>query len=313
MLIAACQQTASVAAPPAAPQRPVDAPPPTYHPSCPVDPSQWLRVERGTAPIVVTATHSGSERPPGCDPGTDVVHEVAERACPDELDALCESGPCVAGGPDGFSRDLVLAFVEELAACLGERPSLVLTEVRRSVIDPNRDAVDGSGAACAFDDPAALAHWEAFHAAVEEQVAAAIADSDERALVLDLHTYSSRAAAPPPALVLGAGLPFGRTLPHRAAADETLAEIFGVDGLRAQLLASMASIDAAAAVYPVAVDAASDELFNGRYLVHRYARLTGPAGPVVDALQVEVSRGLCEHTAAASRALAEAVCATIAP
>lgn len=249
----------------------------------------------------------------GCDPGSDVVREVGERACPDELDALCVSGPCVAGGPDAYSRDLVFAFVAELARCLGERPSFVLTEVRRSVIDPNRDAYDASGEACAFDDPAALAHWQAFHGVVEELAAEAIAQGGARALVLDLHTYRSRAGAPPPAVVLGAGLPFGATLPHRAAADATLDEVFGDDGLRARLLESLTSIDPAVAVFPVAVDAASEALFNGRYLVHRYARLTGPEGPVIDALQLEVSLGVCEHTDEASRALAEAVCASIAP
>lgn len=297
---------------PAASERPVDAtplPPPT----CPVDPSQWLWVERGTAPFIVTAAHSGSDRPTGCDPGSDVEREVGERACRDELDALCVSGPCVAGGPDAYSRDLVFAFVDELASCLGARPSLVLTEVRRSVIDANRDAYDASGEPCAFDDPAALPHWEAFHAAIEELVAEAVAYNDARALVLDLHTYRSRAAAPPPAVVLGAGLPFGVTLPHRAAADGTLDAIFGDAGLRRRLLESLAPIDPAVAVYPAAVDAASEELFNGRYLVHRYARLAGPDGPVIDALQIEVSLGVCEHTAEASRALAEAVCASIAP
>jgi hypothetical protein len=278
---------------------------------CPIDPGAHVTVEEGEVPLVIVSTHAGGVRPLGCDLGDGALRAIAPRGCTADLDESCRSGPCRAGGPDKNAHELTLALVEELGRCLGGRPSLVLAEVERNVVDMNRDARDPGDPRCAFDDGAVLPYWEAFHHAVEERIKDVVKRGGERALLIDLHTYNSLPAAPPPAIMLGAGEPFGSTLPHLAEDDPTLAIIFGQGGLRRRLMSALSSF-ADLTVAPPSVDAPLTGLFKGRYVVHRYARRLGTevdaAGPAVDALQIEVSSKVRDAVAPAAAALATAVC-----
>jgi hypothetical protein len=285
---------------------------------CPADPAALVVSEAGEVPLVITSTHAGLSSGTGCDPGDDVPRPLAERVCDAGLDEVCQSGPCRSGGPDGKAREITFAVVDELAKCLGGRPALVLSDLERSFVDMNRDAYDAGGARCSLDDAAALPYWEAFHRAIEARVAEAVEQGGSRALLVDLHTYNSLPDAPPPAVMVGAGEPFGLTVPHLVEDDPALELIFGPDGLRTHLLDRMRRIGGNdAQVFPLAKDAPLDGLFKGRYVVHRYSRRTGSevdeAGPAVDSIQIEVSSGLRDDPSAAAHAVAKALCDSLGP
>ena len=293
---------------------------------CPVDADGAVTAAAGDAPVVVVASHAGLMHPQGCDPGTADVHDVGVRTCTPDLDA-CASGPCRAAGADRFSRELATALVDELTTCLHRRPSFVVAETARAHVDMNRDVTDPLGPRCAYDDPAALPLWQAFHGAVEDLVDDAARVAPHHALLVDVHTNGGIPAAPAPAVMLGAGLPFGATLPHRRDVDPTLSSVFSPAGLRARLLQRLAptstttSTNGPVQVFPVDVDGASDALFNGRTIVHRYsstrslhdlgAAAVVDAPAVVDALQLEVSSGLREDPASVAAVVADALCATL--
>lgn len=294
---------------------------------CPIEPDSLVLLDVGDIPLVLTSTHAGETVPLGCSEGESALRAIEDRVCEAGGDAACASGPCRAGAGDRGARLLTFALVEELAKCMGGRPHLALSEMRRTMVDMNRDAHDPGGMSCALDDAAALPYWEAYHRSVESAVALASAQAEQRgegkrALLVDLHTYATLPAAPPPAVMIGTGIPFGTTVPHLAAADPTLAAIFGDNGLRARLLANLAPIadeaepDGTLQVLPASKDASLDGLFAGRYIVHRYARLvpgeTQGAGPAVDAIQLELSAGLRDDAIATAEAIAHALCATFA-
>lgn len=289
---------------------------------CAIEPESLVLIDAGEVPLVVTSTHAGDTVPLGCGPGETVLRGIDERTCTPAHDA-CASGPCRAGSGDGGARLITFALVEELAKCLGGRPHLALTEMSRTLVDMNRDAHDPGGARCALDDEAALPYWEAYHRGIEGAVASAVAQAEQRgarALLVDVHTYVTLPAAPPPAVMIGTGDPLGTTLPLLMVDDPSLSILFGEQGLRARLLEHLAPIAARAttqepgtlAVLPSSKDASLEGLFTGRYMVHRYARLvpgeTQGAGPAVDALQIEISSGLREEGIATAEAIARSVC-----
>lgn len=289
---------------------------------CPIEPDALALVDEGEVPLVLTSTHAGETVPLGCSDGDTVVRAIEGRTCDPARHDACVSGPCRAGSGDGGARLLTFALVEELAKCLGGRPHLALAETSRALVDMNRDAHDPAGATCALDDEAVLPYWQAYHRGIESVVALATAQAEERgahALLVDLHTYVSLPNAPPPAVMIGAGTPFGTTLPVLAVDDPSLSLVFGTEGLRARMLETLAPIAASAskkstqlAVLPTSKDASLDGLFAGRYVVHRYARVvpgeTQSAGPTIDALQIEVSSGLREEGLATAEAIARALC-----
>jgi hypothetical protein len=304
---------------------PVAAPPaprPPPEPVCPVDLEQYVTVTAGEAPVVVVATHAGGEHPEGCDDDSAVVRAVGTRTCTADLEA-CASGPCRASGVDRHSGALATDLVDALEACLGARPSFVRTEISRVHLDMNRDAFDPvGGGRCALDDGAALPLWQSFHDVVDALAHDAARVHGGHALVLDLHTHASLAAAPAPVVMLGSGVPFGTTLPHRRARDARFSsgdgDVFGDAGLRVRITAGVLALNPAARVFPPAADGADPSLFNGRYVVHHAAgvEVGHPAGDdadrvVVDALQLEVSDGLREQHLAVAHVVADALCATL--
>ena len=289
-------------------------PPPPPEPTCPIEPAHAAIFDLGDVPLVITSIHAGTARPQGCADGTAALRNLTRRDCTPELDEVCESGPCRAFNVDRGLRPLTFALVKELERCLGGRPSLALAEVSRKVLDMNRDPDDrGGGLRCAMQDPAALPYWQAFHDGVEQLVQQA-ASQGGSPLLIDLHTYNTLEAAPPPAVMLGAGNPFGMTMPRLTTDDPTLQLVFGKGGLRARLLAELQGIaDGTLMVHPPSVDASLEELFSGRYILQRYSRLLEDdtrAGPMIDALQIEVSSGLRDEPELAAAAIADAICAS---
>lgn len=280
---------------------------------CTDEPGPVVTSEPGEVPWVVVSTHAGTTRTQTCD-GDGVLRPLLPRVCEPSLDDVCMSGPCRGGGPDKHARGLGRSLVEELGRCLGGRPAFVMAEISRDIVDMNRDAWDPGGPRCALEDPSALPHWEAFHREVEQRVAEASHRTATGALLIDLHTYQSLPAAPPPAIMLGSGAPFGRTLPHVTRDDPGLAVLFGAEGLRARLLNAFVDVDGLR-VEPADPAAVTDGLFMGRYVVHRYARLLGTdvdrAGPAIDALQIEVSAGLRDEERGTAKRLADALCSTL--
>ena len=278
---------------------------------CPIDPERFVVVEEGTVPLVLSSTHAGTSDVLGCDNGSGVLRPLEQRSCTASLDVVCESGPCRSGGPDGKARELTFALRDALSACLGGRPALALTEIERSIVDMNRDAGDVGGFKCALGETAARPYWDAYHRALEGLVSRAVAQGGDHALLLDIHTYASLPSAPPPAIMLGTGDPVGLTVPHLAAEDPALPLVYGAGGLRARLLENL-SHDAGLKVLPASVDAELAGLFVGRYVVRRYARTlpdeTKNAGPSVDSIQIEVSKGPRDDVAGTAAAIASAVC-----
>jgi hypothetical protein len=282
---------------------------------CPIDPERFVTIIDGDAPIVLSSTHAGTARPQGCDLGSGAVRELATRQCSASLDMACESGPCRAAGPDDNARDLTLALRDDLARCLGKSPSLAMTEVARDFADMNRDVEDEGGPKCAVADPAARPLWEAYHRALERLVVHAADEAGDRALLVDLHTFADLPKATPPAILLGTGEPVGLTTPHQASEDASLPLLYGASGLRARLVENLAPTHPGLAVLPSSSSSSPEDLaglFLGRYVVRRYSRTiageTKEMGPAIDAVQIEVSRGLrddVDHTAAA---IASAIC-----
>jgi hypothetical protein len=282
---------------------------------CAVEPETLVVADVGDVPIVITSTHAGDTAPLGCSAGETTLRAIEGRTCDPARHDACVSGPCRAGGGDGNARLITYALVEELGRCLGGRPHLALTEMSRSLVDMNRDAHDPAGPQCALDDDAALPYWESYHRAIENAVALATTQAEKRgahALLIDVHTYVTLPAAPPPAVMLGTGAPFGTTLPSLSVDDPALSLIFGTAGLRARLRENLAPIAANASVLPASKAASLDGLFAGRYVVHRYARVvpgeTQGAGPAIDAIQIEISSGLRDDAVATAEAIARAVC-----
>lgn len=295
---------------------------------CAIEPEAFVTADVGDIPLVLTSTHAGDSAPLGCSPGDGVLRAIEERVCEPEDDDVCASGPCRSGGPDGSARLLTFATLEALQDCLGGRPHLVIAETRRSIVDMNRDAHDAGGMRCALDDEAALPYWESFHRVVERSVGTATRQAQVQgvhAILVDLHTYQSLPAAPPPAIMIGTGIPSGTTVPALRRDDPRLDALFHpITGLRARLLANLKEVaenatdgDNEFAVHPTSPEASLEGLFAGRYMVHRYARVmsdeTSNAGPAIDAIQIEVSSGLREDGLAAAQGIAQAICSALGP
>lgn len=125
----------------------------------PVNPSDFLTVERGTLPIVVSVPHGGTDPIPGV--------------------------PVRSGGTttlDTHTAELALALQARLQARLGGRAHLVLLRASRAHLDVNRSAD------LAYESPAVAPLYDAYHAALRDAVGTAGAST--RALLVDVHGQS---------------------------------------------------------------------------------------------------------------------------
>ncbi len=260
-------------------------------------PEKTVIVRDGDGGVVVSAVHAGRKRPTSCE-----THQpLRDRVCSAELDLACASGPCRPFN-DQKLAPIVDAFAAHLAVCLGQKPTVVIGDVKRSVLDLSRDAADRGGTQCALGEPAARPYWDAFYDAFDRaaEQARAHASGEQRALVIDVHTYGDSDVAPAPALILGAGHPFGATMPHKPVAlffDEN-------SGVRARLYERFARSFAGFDVFPVSAGDVDEDLFAGRSVL---------AHAPIDALQLEVSGVLRDEPELTAYLAADAVCEALAP
>ncbi len=136
------------------------------------EPPQFLRIEVGELPFVLSAPHGGKLDLPN----------VPER-----------TGAGLKDGPGGFvtSRDsgteeLAIEVAAEIKRRYGKPAHLVVNRVHRKYCDPNRPEKE------AYDSDGGKAHFEAYHAAMK----AACEETQktfQRGLVLDLHGQGTSA------------------------------------------------------------------------------------------------------------------------
>ncbi len=120
----------------------------------------YIEYQAGNLPIILSAPHGGSLQPAGI---------------PDRRNAVT------------LNDHLSQAFVWDLAAALfeqtGRYPHVVVNELHRAKLDPNRDLTAGAQGA-----PAAVRAWHEYHGFLE-RATAAIEASAGRGHYFDLHTH----------------------------------------------------------------------------------------------------------------------------
>jgi N-formylglutamate amidohydrolase len=126
----------------------------------------WITVEPGDLPVVLSATHGGTEEIPGVLPRT--------------------SGTTVT---DVATYELTTAVHEAVARDLGRRPHLVAARVSRRWIDFNRAPAE------AFEDPSLAPIYDAFHDALRHAAQSAHQQDASCALLLDVHGQSMSATS----------------------------------------------------------------------------------------------------------------------
>jgi len=85
--------------------------------------------------------------------------------------------------PDSFTRDLALVVAEEVTKQLGGRkPHLVISNLKRKKLDPNREVVEA-----AQGNPEAMQAWLDYHTFIDKATAV-----HEVGVVIDLHGQSHR-------------------------------------------------------------------------------------------------------------------------
>lgn len=135
-------------------------------------PTEFLTIERGELPFVLSAPHGGKLDLPNARPRT---------------------GEGLKAGPGGFviSRDtgteeLAREVAAEIQRRYGKPAHLVANRVHRKYCDPNRIAAE------AYDNDGGKAHFEAYHAALKT-ACEATQKQFQRGLVLDLHGQGTSA------------------------------------------------------------------------------------------------------------------------
>lgn len=205
-----------------------------------------LTTQRGTIPIILTAPHGGTIRVPG---SADRTTGITVR--------------------DTHTAEIALLVAQRLTERLGQRPYLVIAQFSRKDADANRAPGE------AYENDAARAQYDAFHAAVRDAV-------DEcrrlhgRAILLDIHGQ----ARVPGAIVRGTRN--GRTVTalrerHGDRAVEGPDSLFGL--LRAAGYATLPE--------PGTPESGlgRETFFDGGFIVEHYGSHQ-PTG--VDAIQVEI-------------------------
>lgn len=285
-----------------APTAVVDASPPsiTKNGSALASPAALLTTQRGTLPIILSAPHGGSVRVPG---SRDRTQGVTVR--------------------DDMTAEVALLVAQRLTTKLGAKPSFVIAQFSRKDVDANR-APDSNEA---FENDAAKAQYEAYHAALrtlvdESRAAHPGADNHPRALLIDLHGQKRE----PDAIVRGTR--DGKSVAHLIArageaaitGPESICGLLRTKGYR--VLPEDDALPAPAV--PGTPDATepnqsppatppanprhplNETFFDGGYIIAHYGaqNLGG-----IDAIQLELGRMRSTDTLKLSRDLADAIAA----
>jgi len=135
--------------------------------------NEFLHVQRGELPIIITAPHGGSLAIPG----------VPKRLGPE---GERTSGKFVTG-QDVRTFELATATAKRVEELTGRKPYLVASKAHRQYVDPNRPEKE------AVEHPKAQAVHAAFHGQVREFVDELRKKFPEGALLLDIHGQAASA------------------------------------------------------------------------------------------------------------------------
>ena len=133
--------------------------------------NEFLLVQRGELPIIITAPHGGSMAIPG----------VPKRLGPE---GERKSGKFVTG-QDVRTFELATATAKRVEEITGKKPYLVASKAHRQYVDPNRPEKE------AVEHPKAAAVHAAFHGQVREFVDELRKKFPHGALLLDIHGQAS--------------------------------------------------------------------------------------------------------------------------
>lgn len=124
----------------------------------------------GTMPILLTAPHGGSERPPDVDPRT-------RQATP----STCTGRDKFVVGRDDRTAQLTEAVAKHILSATGLSPYVVIAQFGREFIDSNRSE------GCAFTDPRAKPFYDEYHGRIERYVDQILAQNQGRGFLFDIH------------------------------------------------------------------------------------------------------------------------------
>ncbi len=127
------------------------------------DPDAWIEYTAGDAPLILLAPHGGSLSPA----------IVPDRTC-----SGCETVN------DAYTQELARAVADSFAGRTGRRPHLVVNLLRRRKLDANRDLAEATD-----KHPVVETSWVWWHAFIDS-ASAAIARTDGRGLLLDMHGHA---------------------------------------------------------------------------------------------------------------------------
>jgi len=121
----------------------------------------------GELPIILSAPHGGWEQPAGlverdhgCSNSTQCTYT---HECPIKDDKNCR----ITRVTDSYTRDLTLEVREELYNLTGAYPHVIIMELKRTILDANRDIYNG-----AYGVPEVEAVWTEYHRAIDQSKSA---------------------------------------------------------------------------------------------------------------------------------------------
>ncbi len=133
--------------------------------------SDYVRVESGQLPIIISAPHGGNMNPPG----------VPARSG----EGLDKGASGFFTGRDTGTEELAEAVADAIEARFGKRPYQVVSRVHRKYLDPNRPAD------IAFDQPAMEPVYKLYHDALAK-ACREVTNVFHAGVLIDIHGQGSR-------------------------------------------------------------------------------------------------------------------------
>lgn len=127
--------------------------------------NEYVEYQVGTLPIVISVPHGGSLEPTS----------IPNRTCNDPVYAT-----------DAFTVETALEIKNHLYAATGCYPHIIISHLKRSKLDPNRNLADG-----ACENAEAETAWTEFHGFIEVAQNAADLQFDENSFFVDLHGHGN--------------------------------------------------------------------------------------------------------------------------
>ena len=226
----------------------------------------------GELPIILSAPHGGTAEIPG----------VEKRS----TDGKASGGAGFVVARDSGTEELAYEVADAIAARIGKRPYIVVSQIHRQYLDPNRPED------IAFDDSDAKPVYDRYHRTLETYCRE-VTNRFHSGLLLDLHGQASKRDT------VFRGTRNGRTVQHLRTAFGEQAHsgdrsLFGLLHQRGWT------------VHPVPLDGPEQSGYTGGYIVGTYGSLRGTS---IDAIQLEFGAEyrVKSRRAETARVLADAV------